>query len=110
MHSSPSSEVHSQAGVLQKDMTTIVKEMKLEKAKKRIADPMFQWRTLRLLARANLKIYSECITERDADLEYAACEFLKDEEDLEMKQHVKVRPNPRSQCFLPVNRSRIALY
>lgn len=72
-------------------MKTIVKEMTLDKAKKRIADPMFQWRTLRLLSRANLKIYSECITEREADLEYAACEFLKDEEDLEIKPYVIVR-------------------
>lgn len=77
---------------LQKDMKTIVMEMGKPEEEKRISDPMFQWRTLRMLARSNLKIYSDCITERDADLQYAACVFLKDEDDSELKTKAKVRP------------------
>eukprot|EP00892_Ulva_mutabilis_P010514 jgi/Ulvmu1/7835/UM004_0065.1 len=74
---------------VKKDMKTIVKDMKMDRSKKHIADPMFQWRAMRLLSRANLKIYSECITEREANLEYAACEFLKDEDDPEIKPAVR---------------------
>lgn len=67
------------SALLQKEMKTIVLEMERPLEEKRIADPMFQWRTLRMLARSNLKIYSECITERNADLQYAACKFLENE-------------------------------
>lgn len=73
-------------------MNKIVNDMGKSHSEKHIAAPMFQWQTLRMLARSNLKIYSDCITERDADLQYAACVFLKDEAvDAAVKDKAMVR-------------------
>lgn len=65
---------------MQKELRVVLDELSLPDDERTEFDNLEKWRLLRQLARAELKVFSHCVLERDSSLLYAAAEVFKEED------------------------------
>jgi hypothetical protein len=71
------------------DLKKVVDQLGESEEQKVASNPLFQWHTLRRLSREDLRLFASVATRSGAEVEYAACSLLKEEDT-----RAQVRPMP----------------